>query len=236
MLGAGTSSRHRYRLLLGVLSYGFIKASFAAERDAVDDLQKGQCAGFDDVSADTAGAVGFAVTLGFDLGLALRILSNGDAANAVITQLHLDAGDAFDALEDGVDRAVAGAGVAAQFAVAAPQAHSCRRDRARAGVAGEGVQRPEHRAVVYLGLAQGLDISVANRLRAVGQPFEGIEYVLHLFVVQVVAQLDDAVAQRVPAAVLAQNQLGLGQADVFGVHDFISRALLEHAILMNARF
>ena len=42
--------------------------------------------------------------------------------------------------------------------------------------------------------------------------------------------------QGVPAAVLAQHQLGLLQADVLGAHDFVGLAMLEHAVLMDAGF
>ena len=37
------------------------------------------------------------------------------------------------------------------------------------------------------------------------------------------------------AAVLAQHELGGGKADVLGPHDLVGRALLEHAVLVNAR-
>ena len=34
---------------------------------------------------------------------------------------------------------------------------------------------------------------------------------------------------------LAQHQVGLGHADVFGTHDLVGRSLLEHPVLMDAR-
>ena len=51
-----------------------------------------------------------------------------------------------------------------------------------------------------------------------------------------IAQIEDALAQGVPAAVLAQHQLGLRQADVLGIHDLVGGALLEHAVLVDAGF
>ena len=49
-----------------------------------------------------------------------------------------------------------------------------------------------------------------------------------------IAQVRDALPQGVPAAVLAQHQVGLRQADVLGVHDLVGAALLEHAVLVDA--
>ena len=50
------------------------------------------------------------------------------------------------------------------------------------------------------------------------------------------AQAGQALAQRVPAAVLAQHQLRLGKAHVFGTHDFVGAAMLQHAVLVDAGF
>src|SRR5436305_1761446 len=58
---------------------------------------------------------------------------------------------------------------------------------------------------------------------------------LELRLVQMIAKVDDALAQGVPAGMLAEHEVGLRQADVLGVHDLISRALLEHAVLVDAR-
>ena len=106
------------------------------QRDAIDDLQERQGAGLDDVGADGAAAQAPAVVLGLDVRLALGVLADRDAADAVIAQLHLDAGDALDRLEDGVDRAVADGGVAVDRAVLVPQARPpptgwCRSRRCR---------------------------------------------------------------------------------------------------------
>ena len=84
------------------------------------------------------------------LGLALGVLADRHAADAVVAQLHLDAGDALDGLEHRVDRAVAEAGVAEDGAVLVPQADRRRRDRRRAGVAGDRLQRPHAPGRVWI--------------------------------------------------------------------------------------
>jgi phosphatidylglycerol:prolipoprotein diacylglycerol transferase len=85
-----------------------------AQEGAVDDLQKRLSAGLNDVRRDRPAAQDAAIVLGLDLRLALGVLVGGDAVDAVIAQLDIDAGDTLDGLEDGVDRAVAGAGLAVQ--------------------------------------------------------------------------------------------------------------------------
>ena len=49
-------------------------------------------------------------------------------------------------------------------------------------------------------------------------------------------QLFDPLAERVPAAVLAQYEVRLAQPDVFRTHDFVCRCVLQHAVLMDAGF
>ena len=49
-----------------------------------------------------------------------------------------------------------------------------------------------------------------------------------------IAQCLGAIGQGGAAAVLAQHQIGLGQAHVLGPHDLVGAALLEHAVLMDA--
>ena len=65
-----------------------------------------------------------------------------------------------------------------------------------------------------LRLGQRLDVGVVDHLLAIGQRLEAVEHLLQLLLVEVIAQVADALPQGVPAAVLAQHQLGLRQADV----------------------
>ncbi len=50
------------------------------------------------------------------------------------------------------------------------------------------------------------------------------------------SHLGQAGAQRMATRMFAQHQLGLIDAHIFGAHDLIRGLVLQHAILMNARF
>ena len=41
--------------------------------------------------------------------------------------------------------------------------------------------------------------------------------------------------QGMPAGVLAEHQIGLADAHVFGAHDLVGLVVLEHAVLVDAR-
>ena len=165
-------------------------------------------AGLDDVGADAAAAVGLVVVRRLDVGLALGVLADRDAAHRVVAEVDLHAGDALDGLEDGVHRAVADRRLLHPPAVLVAEDDRGRRDRAGAGAGVEALQRPQGRGVVNLRLGQRLNVGVVDVLLAVGQRLEALEDALELGLVEVVAQFADALPQGVPAAVLAQHQLG----------------------------
>ena len=75
--------------------------------------------------------------------------------------------------------------------------------------------------VVHPLLDQGGDVGVVDFLLLVGQLLELVEHRLQLLVGEVVAQRLGPVGQRGPAAVLAQHQVGLREADVLGPHDLV---------------
>src|SRR5262249_2335930 len=89
-------------------------------------------------------------------------------------------------------------------------------------------------AIVDLRFGQRLDVRVINYLLAVGQGLKAFEHLLQLVFIKVIAQFVNSRAQGMAAAVLAQNQLGPGQAYVLGIHDLVRGSLLEHAVLVNA--
>src|SRR5512144_2536604 len=76
------------------------------ERDAVDDVEVGAGAPLDDVGRQRTPAVVAGGVLDLERHLALRVLARGDAGDLVVPELHGDAGDLLDRLEDGVDRPV----------------------------------------------------------------------------------------------------------------------------------
>ena len=50
------------------------------------------------------------------------------------------------------------------------------------------------------------------------------------------ADLGQMRPQSVAARVLAQDDVGVGQTDVAGLHDLVGGALLQHPVLVDARF
>ena len=69
----------------------------------------------------------------------------------------------------------------------------------------------------------------------VGQILELIEHRFKLIGVEVISERFDAVGQRRAAAMLAQNQVRLSEADVLRPHDLVRGALFEPAVLVDAR-
>ncbi len=63
---------------------------------------------------------------------------------------------------------------------------------------------------------QRLDVAVEQLLLAIGQRLEFLEHAIELGLVELEAELLDAIAERVPAAVLAEHQAAARQTDVRG--------------------
>jgi hypothetical protein len=81
-----------------------------------------------------------------------------------------------------------------------------------------------------------VEIAVEHFALLVGQCLERDEQLVELLLVELVAEVDEAFAQRVPARVLAEHQLRAREADVLRTHDLVGLAVLEHAVLVNAGF
>ena len=222
---------HAYRFRLRIHFH------LLARQGAIDHMQKRQGAGLDDVGADGAAPDSASFMLRLDVRFALGVLAYRDAAHLELFELDiLHAGDALDGLEDGVDRPIAHAGFAVERAVLVPEHHGGMRHRTGTAAARHRFQRPDRRPAIERRFRQGFDVGVVNVLFAVGQRLETFENLLQLLIVKMEAQVPDAVLESVPAAVLAQDQLGLSQTHIFRPHDFVGAALLEHAVLMNAGF
>ena len=84
--------------------------------------------------------------------------------------------------------------------------------------------------------AEAVTLRVVDRLLLVSQGDAVVVNALERRVVDLVAELLDPVAERVAAAVLSQNQVLPDESDIFGSHDLVGRARLQHAVLMNAGF
>src|SRR5271157_5754630 len=212
-------------------------AAFLASLDGVDGVDVGQGRGFNDVGR--GGAAAEAAVVAFDLELqrhlALRVLALGHAANDELVQVGVHAGDPLDGLEDGVDRTVADRRVLHDLAVGAADRHGGGGQDAGAGRRVQAHELPGGGDVFHVLLDQDRQVLVVDLFLLVGQRLEIVEEHLELLVGQSVAQLGHAVAQRVPAGVLAKHEIGSRYSHVLGPHDLVGRSLLEHAVLVNSR-
>ena len=212
-------------------------AALLAGGDGVDGVEVGLGRGLDDVGRGGPAAVRAVVALDLQLErhLALRVLALGHAPDDELVQVGVDARDPLDGLEDRVDRAVADGRVLDDLAVGAADGDRGRRQDAHAGRRVQADELPVRRDVLQVLLDQDDQVLVVHFLLLVGQRLEVVEQRLELLVGQGVAHLGDPLAQGMAAGVLAQDQVGPRHADVLGPHDLVGRALLEHAVLVDAR-
>ena len=84
-------------------------------------------------------------------------------------------------------------------------------------------------------LDERFDVLVVDVLLLVGQLLERIVHALETLIVDRIPQLGDALVQSVSPRVLAEHELVGRDTHVARVHDLVSAALLEHAVLMNPR-
>src|SRR5262249_1407508 len=123
----------------------------------------------------------------------------------IVAQLHGNTRDALDALEYRIYGTIAHGRILVNPAILVPQADG--RGRDAAGDRLKGLERPRGRTAMDFGFRKRLDVRIVDFFFAVGQLLELVEHVLKLFFIQVVAQVYDPLAERVPTAVLAQHQI-----------------------------
>ena len=140
-------------------------------------------------------------------------------------------------VEGGVHRAHSEPGQAA-FGLAVLKHHGGRGGHGRGGALhAEGLQLVAVRNAVHFAHNQGFDVFVVDRLFLVGQGLDGLEHGLELVVAQGgVAQGLQLVAHGVAARMLADDKIGAGAADGLRGHDFVSFAVFEHTVLVDAGF
>ena len=80
-----------------------------------------------------------------------------------------------------------------------------------------------------------LDVAVEQLLLLVGERLEVVEDPVELRVIELEAELADALAQGVAAAVLAEHEIAAREPDVLGSHDLVGRVVPQHAVLVDAR-
>ena len=81
----------------------------------------------------------------------------------------------------------------------------------------------------------GRDVRVEDLLLLVGDLDEPLVGLLDLVLAELVAELLAAVGEAVPARVPAEHHPRADQADRLRRHDLVRRALLEHAVHVDAR-
>ena len=163
----------------------------------------------------------------------LRVGAFGHGVHLIKLQHRLVRHHRLDAVEDGVDRAVALALLDQRLAVDVELHGGALRP------VGAGDDRERDQLDVILGgrdllVDQRLDVLVVDVLLAVGQRLEAHEGVFELIAGELVAQLLELVHEGVPPGMLAHDQRGLLHADVLGHHDLVGLRVLEHAVLVDA--
>ena len=148
--------------------------------------------------------------------LALRILADGHAAHFERAQLHMNSGGVVDGFDHGVDGSVGGLIMGYDTAVGVREPD--RRARRSIVVRGDAqrLQRPRPRGFVVRAHDQRFDVAVEELLLLVGQCLEFLEQLIEFGVADVEAELLDALAKCVTAAMLAEHEVGARQPHILG--------------------
>src|SRR5947207_4623432 len=209
----------------------------ASRGDSVHHLQVGLGAGEDDVGAQAAPAIGAALVLDDDDHFTLRILAGADARDGEVAQTRFHAGDALDALEDGVDRTVAGGRLVELPPVAGEERHGGSGRRAGAADRVEARQLPAaRRPVLEEADEQRVEVAVVDLLLLVREPLQLLEYLVDLLRLELVAEIVQPRVQRMAAAVLAEHEVAALEADVLGPHHLVRLLVVDHPVLVDAGF
>ena len=153
-----------------------------------------------------------------------------------LAQHHRDAGRGLDRLEGRVHRAVARGAALDAAAVAVLQTHQCPCRAVAARLGRELDQSPGPAGGALGAQHQRLDVAVEQLLLLVRQRLEFLEHTVEFRLIELEPERADALAERVPAAVLAEHQVSARQADILGAQDLVGRVVLEHPVLVNAGF
>ncbi len=191
-------------------------------------------AGFDYVQARAAAGVYLAVRgLQLDGHFAQRVGAAGDGLDDEIHQLVLRVHHLIDGLVDRVDRADPDPRLDDLAALGLQPDRGGR----------DAVETAHHvhirkfvlrRDRIRLVRDDRFQVLVEDLLLLVGGLLEARERLVQLRLAQMIAQRLQLVLERVPAGMLAQDQLALGQTNGLRVHDLIRAFVLQHAVLMDA--
>ena len=189
--------------------------------------------GDDDVGVGAVPGGAGAVVAEAHAHLADGVDAGGHRLHRELLELALHLAELVDGAVGGVDRAVADRRRLVRQAVGEQHAH--RRGGPQLGAAAD-LQVLEVVLLVAGAALVGddrLEVAVGDVALAVGELLEAHEGALQLLLVERVAELLEAVAQRVAAGELAEHQRAAG-AHLGGLHDLEGAAVLEHAVLVDA--
>src|SRR5260370_1338998 len=195
----------RMQRLLGVL----------VRRRLVERLEVRLGAGGDDVGAGRFAVKDMVVVDDLDNHLALGFLPDREAPHLVILQAGGDMRDPFEGVEDRIDPTHPRRRTAEEWLPILLQLDWRRGNRSGSR---RSVQRGQLPAVGDFGAAvfdEGRNVGVVYVFLLVAQGDEVVEDLLEHRLVKLVSQVLDAVAKRVPAAVLAANKIASREPHVF---------------------
>ena len=181
---------------------------------------------------------GVVAVLAFDAHrhFAQRVDARGDGVNDEFQQSVWCIHDLVDGFVRRIDRPGAHRGADDACAVRPAQAHSGGGHAQRAAHHLHLFQREHFARLIDLIGDNGFEIGVGDRFLLVSQILETHEGLIEFFFGQRIAEFAQPLLQRVTPGMLAQHQPRLRDADGFGAHDLVRLMMLEHPVLMDARF
>src|SRR4029077_2186662 len=202
--------------------------------DAIDHLEKCARARLDDIGAHAGTPIAPAIVLHVYPRLALGVLALGHRLYLEFAQRDGDAGGGLDGLESRIDRAIACGRAGGSTAIAVPQLHVRARDTSAAGLGGELDELPGTCGRPFRAQHQRLDVAVEQLFLLVGERLELLEHAVELRLLELEAERLHALAERMPAAVLAEHQVTAREPHILRTQDFVGAVVLEHAVLVDA--
>src|SRR5690349_11468629 len=202
--------------------------------DAIDHLEKRARARLDDVGAHAGAPVAAAIVLHVHACLALRVFALGHRLHLEFAQRNGDAGGRLDGLESGIDRAIARRRARGSTAIAVAKLNVGARHPSAAGLGAELDQLPRARGRALGAQHERLDVAVEELLLLVRERLELLEHPVELRLIELEAERLHTLAERMPAAVLAEHQVAAREAYILGAQNLIRARVLEHAVLMDA--
>src|SRR4029077_19999302 len=119
-------------------------------------------------------------------------------------------------------------------AIAVTQLHVRTRHASAAGLGGELHELPGTGGRALRAQHQRLDVAVEQLLFLVGEGLELLEHAVELRLFELEAERLYALAERMPAAVLAEHQVTAREPHILRAEDLVGTVVLEHAVLVNA--